>query len=171
MKDLIINLPKAKEDDTSISSFSEVIGDTPTPWRKDDIITFPQTIEGNAFKTKIGNKMYEYIVVTVKSDDGSEHPAKFFPSLFRRRVRRCNWEFVDGVEVATPTNDFIIAGGSIVDQLYSKKSRVNDVITAILGKSIRISAVHEFESQEYGTNKPKLQKVYDFEPEGWTIDA
>jgi hypothetical protein len=42
----------------------------------------------------------------------------------------------------------------------------------VLGKSIRISEVHEVESLKFGTtNEQDLAKVYDFEPEGWTIDA
>ena len=105
MQDLILYLEKAKAADESINSFSEVIGNVPTPWEKGDIITFPNTIEGNAFKTKIGNKKYEYIVVHVKSANGNERQANFFPSLFRRRARRCEYETVDGVEIAVPTNE------------------------------------------------------------------
>ena len=170
-KDLELYLAKAKAADEGISSFSEVIGNVPTPWEKGDVIAFPTVIKGNAFKTKIGNKKYEYIVVTVTGADGSTRFANFFPSLFRRRARKCDWDTVDGVEVATPTNEFVVAGGSIVNELYAKNSRVNDVVAAILGKSIRISEVHEVESQEFGTTNPELAKVYDFEPEGWTIDA
>lgn len=170
-KDLELHLAKASAADEGISSFSEVIGNVPTPWEKGDVITFPAVIKGNSFKKKIGNRKYEYIVVKVKSKDGSERCADFFPSLFRRRARVCDWETVDGVEVAVPTKDLVVAGGSIVTELYAKNSRVNDVVAAILGKSIRISEVHEVESQEYGTTNPELAKVFDFEPEGWTIDA
>lgn len=170
-KDLELYLAKAKAADEGISSFSEVIGNVPTPWEKGDVITFPTTIKNNAFKTKIGAKKYEYIVVHVKGADGSERYANFFPSLFRRRARKCDWDTVDGVEVATPTNEFVVAGGSIVNELYAKSSRVNDVVAAVLGKSIKISEVHEVESQEFGTTNPELAKVYDFEPEGWTIGA
>ena len=168
-KDLELYLAKAKAADEGISSFSEVIGNVPTPWEKGDVITFPAVIKGNSFKTKIGAKKYEYIVVTVTGADGSKRYANFFPSLFRRRARRCDWDTVDGVEVATPTNEFVVAGGSIVNELYAKNSKVNDVVAAILGKSIKISEVHEVESQEFGTTNPELAKVYDFEPEGWTI--
>jgi hypothetical protein len=168
-KDLELYLAKAKAADEGISSFSEVIGNVPTPWEKDDVITFPDTIKGNSFKTKIGNKKYEYIVVHVKSADGSERHANFFPSLFRRRARKCDWETQDGVDVAIPTNDFVVAGGSIITELYAKNSKMNDVVNALLGKSIRISEVHEVESQEFGSNNQELAKVYDFEPEGWTI--
>jgi hypothetical protein len=170
-KDLELHLAKASAADEGISSFSEVIGNVPTPWEKGDVITFPATIKGNAFKTKIGNRKYEYIVVKVNSKDGSERYANFFPSLFRRRARKCDWDTVDGVEVATPTKEFVVAGGSLITELYAKNSRVNDVIGLILGKSIRISEVHEVESQEFGTTNPELAKVYDFEPEGWTIGA
>ena len=55
-KDLELYLKKAKAADESISGFTEVIGNTPTPWEKDDVITFPDTIKGHSFKTKIGNK-------------------------------------------------------------------------------------------------------------------
>ena len=169
-KDLELYLAKAKAADESISGFTEVIGNPPVAWEKDDVITFPATIKGNSFKTKIGNKKYEYIVVHVKSADGSERYANFFPSLFRRRARKCDWDTVDGVEVATPTNDFVEAGGSIVTKIYKKRSRVNDVVLAVLSKKIRISDIHEVESQEFGSNNPELAKVYDFEPEGWTIE-
>lgn len=168
MQDLELYLAKAKETEVSISSFTEVIGNVPTPWKKGDIITFPTTIEGNAFKTPIGNKKYEYIVVSVKGADGTERFANFFPSLFRRRARVCNWETVDK---AIPTNDFVVAGGSIVDKLYTKAARMNDVMNKLLGKSIVISEVHEVESQEFGSTNPALVKVYDFEPEGWTIES
>ena len=166
-KDLELYLEKAKAADEMISSFSEVIGNIPTPWEKGDIITFPDTIEGNAFKTKIGNKKYEYIVVHIKGVDGAERQANFFPSLFRRR--RCVWETIDGVEVAIPTNDIVSAGGSIVEKLYKRHSKVNDVVNEVLGKSIRISEIHCVQSQEFGTDNPELAKVYDFEPEGWSI--
>ncbi len=169
MQDLILYLEKAKAADESINSFSEVIGNVPTPWEKGDIITFPNTIEGNAFKTKIGNKKYEYIVVHVKSANGNERQANFFPSLFRRRARRCEYETVDGVEIAVPTNEFVVAGGSIVSNLYSQKAKMNEVITSLLGKSIVISAVTVVDSNKFGTNEPDTVKVYDFEPEGWTI--
>ena len=169
MEELELYLEKAQAADESISSFTEVVGNVPTPWEKGDVITFPATIKGNAFKTKIGNKKYEYIVVHVKSADGSERQANFFPPLFRRRARVCEWKTVDGVDVTIPTNDFVVAGGSIVEQLYTKKRKVNDVVLAVLGKSIKISEVHEVKSQEFGTNNPELAKVYDFEPEGWTI--
>jgi hypothetical protein len=168
-KDLELYLAKAKAADEGISSFSEVIGNVPTPWEKSDVITFPTTVKGNSFKTKIGNKKYEYIVVHVKSADGSERHANFFPSLFRRRARKCDWETQDGVDVAIPTNDFVVAGGSIITELYAKNSKMNDVVNALLGKSIKISKVHEVESQEFGSNNQELAKVYDFEPEGWTI--
>ena len=65
-KDLELYLAKAKAADESIGSFTEVIGNVPTPWEKGDVITFPKTVKGNAFKTKIGNKKYEYIVVSVR---------------------------------------------------------------------------------------------------------
>lgn len=171
MEDLELYLKKAAASDEGIKSFSEVIGNIPSPWEKDDVITFPPTIKGNAFKTKIGNKKFEYIVVHVKSADGSERFANFFPSLFRRRARRCDWENVDGVDIAIPTNDFVAAGGSIVEKLYHKSSKVNDVVTAVLGKSIRISEVHEIESQEYGSNNQEMARVFDFEPHGWSLDA
>ena len=171
-KELELYLPpkKAKAADESISSFSEVIRNVPTPWEKGDIITFPNTIKGNSFKTKIGSKKFEYIVVHVKKADGSEHYANFFPSLFRRRVRKCYREQTkDGVDVAIPTDDFVVTGGSIVDKLFTKLSKMNDVVKAILGKSIRISEVDHVLSQGFGTTYPELVKVYDFEPEGWTI--
>jgi hypothetical protein len=171
MEDLELYLAKAKAADEGINSFSEVIGNIPTPWEKDDIITFPAVIKGNAFKTKIGSKKFEYIVVHVKKADGSEHYANFFPSLFRRRARKCDWETIDGIDVAVPTNDFVIAGGSIVEKLYNKNSKVNDVVVAVLGKSIKISEVHEVQSQEYGSTNQELAKVYDFEPHGWSLDA
>lgn len=170
-KDLELYLAKAKASDESISGFSEVIGNVPTPWEKDDIITFPTSIKGNSFKTKIGNKKYEYIVVHVKAADGGERYANFFPSLFRRRARKCDWDTVDGVDIAIPTNDFVEAGGSIVDKIYKKRSKVNDVVIAVLGKSIKISELHEVESQEFGSNKQDMAKVYDFEPVDWSIDA
>ena len=169
MEDLELYLPQKRTSDEPISSFTEVIGNVPTPWEKGDVITFPATIEYNSFKTKIGNKKYEYIVVHVKSADGSERQADFFPSLFRRRARKCDWDIVDGAYVVTPTNDFVTAGGSIVEQLYTKKSKINDVVLAVLGKSIRISKVYIVKSQEFGSTNPELAIVYDFEPEGWTI--
>lgn len=168
-QDLVLYLAKAKATEEPINSFTEVIGNVPTPWKKGDIITFPATIEGNAFKTKIGNKKYEYIVVSVKSADGTERYANFFPSLFRRRARKCIWETVDGIDKAIPTSEFVVAGGSIVTELYKKNSKMNEVINALLGKSIRISEVHKVESQEFGSENQQLAKVYNFEPEGWTI--
>ena len=171
MNELELYLEKAKASDEGIGSFSEVIGNVPTPWEKGDIITFPKTVKGNAFKTKIGNKKYEYIVVAVKGADGTERFANFFPSLFRRRARKCDWETVDGVDVAIPTKDFVVAGGSIVNKLYTKSARMNEVMNALLGKSIKISEVHEVESQEFGSENQQLAKVYDFEPEGWSLDA
>ena len=170
-KDLELYLAKAKASDEGIGSFTEVIGNVPTPWAQGDVITFPEAIKGNAFKTKIGNKKYEYIVVHVKSADNSERYANFFPSLFRRRARVCEWDTVDGVDVAIPTNDFVAAGGSIVEKLYTKAAKMNDVVNNLLGKSIEISEIHEVESQEFGSTNPKLAKVYDFEPEGWEIEA
>jgi hypothetical protein len=89
--------------------------------------------------------------------------------LFRRRARKCDWETIDGVDKAIPTNEFVVAGGSIVDKLYTKAAKMNDVMNALLGKSIKISEVHEVESQEFGSENQQLAKVYDFEPEGWTI--
>lgn len=169
-KDLELYLAKAKAADEGISGFTEVIGNVPTPWDKNDVITFPTVIKGNAFKTKIGNKKYEYIVVSVKGADGTERFANFFPSLFRRRARVCVWETVDGVEKAIPTNDFVVAGGSIVNDLYTKAAKMNDVINTLLGKSIRISEVHEVDSQEFGSENPQTAKVYDFEPEGWSLE-
>lgn len=169
-KDLELYLAKAKAADEGISGFTEVIGNVPTPWDKNDVITFPKVIKGNAFKTKIGNKKYEYIVVSVKGADGTERFANFFPSLFRRRARRCDWETIDGIDKAIPTNEFVEAGGSIVDRLYKKSAKTNDVVNALLGKSIRISEVHEVESQEFGSDNQQLAKVYDFEPEGWNLE-
>lgn len=169
MQDLIIGLQEKRATDESISSFSEAIGNVPTPWEKGEVITFPHTIEGNAFKTLIGNERLEYIVVHVKCADGSEREDKFFPSLFRKRVRKCEWDIVDGVNVATPTNYIFATGGSIVEPLYTKKSKVNDIVLAVLGKSIKISNVREVKSIEYGSRNPELAKVYDFEPEGWSI--
>lgn len=169
--ELELYLKKAKAADESISGFTEVIGNVPTPWEAGDVITFPTTIKGNSFKTKIGNKKYEYIVVSVKGADGTERYANFFPSLFRRRARVCNWETVDGVDKAIPTNDFVVAGGSIVEKLYTKAAKMNDVMNTLLGKSIKISEVHEVESQEFGSENQQLAKVYDFEPEGWTISG
>jgi hypothetical protein len=171
MNDLELYLAKAKAADEGIGSFTEIIGNVPTPWAQGDVITFPASIKGNAFKTKIGNKKYEYIVVHVKSADGSERYANFFPSLFRRRARKCEWDTIDGVDVATPTNEFVAAGGTIIEKLYTKSAKMNDVINALLGKSIEISEVHEVESQEFGTTNPELAKVYDFEPHGWSLDA
>jgi hypothetical protein len=170
-KELEIHLAKAAAADEGISSFTEVIGNIPTPWEQGDVIEFPAVIKGNAFKTKIGAKKYEYIVVTVTGADGTTRYANFFPSLFRRRARKCDWDTIDGVEVATPTNEFVVAGGSIVTELFAKNSRVNDVVVAVLGKKIKISKVHEVESQEFGSNNPQLAKVYDFEPEGWQING
>lgn len=169
MEELEIYLPKKRTSDEPISSFTEVIGNVPTPWEKGDVITFPATIEGNSFKTKIGNKMYEYIVVDVKSVDGCERQADFFPSLFRRRLRKYYWEETNGIWKAFQTNDFVVAGGSIVTEIYDKSRKVNDVVTAVLGKSIRISEVEYVWSLEFGTTNLELAKVYDFEPEGWTI--
>lgn len=171
MNELELYLAKAKAADESISSFSEVIGNVPSPWEKGDVITFPATIKGNAFKTKINGKKYDYIVVHVKSVDGTERYANFFPSLFRRRARKCEWDTVDGVDVAIPTNDFVSAGGSIVEQLYKKHSKVNDVILAILGKSIKISNVDPVESMKFGTTEQDIVKVYDFEPVGWSLSS
>lgn len=171
MEDLNLYLQKARAADESISGFTEVIGNTPSPWEQGDVITFPNTIKGNAFKTKIGNKKYEYIVVTVTSANGETRYANFFPSLFRRRARRCEYETVDGVEIAVPTNEFVVAGGSIVANLYSQKAKMNEVITSLLGKSIVISAVTVVDSNKFGTNEPDTVKVYDFEPKGWSFDA
>ena len=169
-KDLELSLKKAKPADEGISSFTETIGYVPTPLEKGDVITFPDTIKGNSFRTKIGARMYEYIVVHVKSADGNERQANFSPSLFRKRARVCDWDTVDGVDIAIPTKDFVDAGGSIVEKIYKKNAKVNDVVTAVLGKSIRIEEVHEVESLKFGTkNEQDLIKVYDFEPEGWTI--
>lgn len=170
-KDLELYLAKAKAADDSISSFSENINNVPVAWEKGDIITFPATIKNHAFKTKIGTKKYEYIVVHVKSADGSEHYANFFPSVFRRRARKCNWDTVDGVDVATPTNEWVSAGGSIIEILYKKNSKVNKVITELLGKSIEISKIHEVESNKYNTNEQDIVKVYDFEPHGWSLST
>lgn len=171
MEDLNLYLAKAKAADEPIGGFTEVIGNTPSPWEQGDVITFPNTIKGNAFKTKIGNKKYEYIVVTVTSATGETRYANFFPSLFRRRARRCEYETVDGVEIAVPTNDFVVAGGSIVANLYSQKAKMNEVITSLLGKSIVISAVTVVDSNKFGTNEPDTVKVYDFEPKGWSFVA
>lgn len=168
-KDLELYLAKAKAADSSISSFSENINNVPVAWEKGDIITFPATIKGHAFKTKIGTKNYEYIVVHVKSADGSEHYANFFPSVFRRRARKCDWDTEDGVDVAIPTNEWVSAGGSIIEMLYKKNSKVNKVITELLGKSIEISEIHEVESNKYNTNEQDIVKVYDFEPHGWSL--
>ena len=168
-KELILYLKKAKPADEVISSFTEAIGNVPTPWKKGDVITFPDTIKGNAFKTKIGVRKHEYIVVHVKSADGNERQANFFPSLFRRRIRRYTWDRVDGEVVNIPTNDFVAAGGSIVTEIYNKSRKVNDVVTAVLGKSIRISEVHVVLSLEFGSTNLENAKIYDFEPEGWTI--
>lgn len=169
MEDLNLYLSKARAADESISGFTEVIGNTPSPWEQGDVITFPNTIKGNAFKTKIGNKKYEYIVVSVTSANGETRYANFFPSLFRRRARRCEYETVDGVEIAVPTNDFVVAGGSIVTNLYSQKAKMNEVIASLLGKSIVISAVTVVDSNKFGTNEPDTVKVYDFEPKGWSL--
>jgi hypothetical protein len=169
MEDLNLYLAKAKAADEAIGSFTEVIGNTPSPWEEGDVITFPTTIKGNAFKTKIGNKKYEYIVVTVTSANGETRYANFFPSLFRRRARRCEYETVDGVEIAIPTNEFFVAGGSIVNNLYSQKAKMNEVIASLLGKSIVISAVTVVDSNKFGTNEPDTVKVYDFEPKGWSL--
>lgn len=168
-KELELYLKKAKPADEGISSFTEAIGNVPTPWEKGDVITFPDTIKGNAFKTKIGVRKHEYIVVHVKSADGNERQANFFPSLFRRRIRRYTWDRVDGEVVNIPTNDFVAAGGSIVTEIYNKSRKVNDVVTAVLGKSIRISEVHVVLSLEFGSTNLENAKIYDFEPEGWTI--
>lgn len=170
MEDLNLYLAKAKAADEAIGSFTEVIGNTPSPWEEGDVITFPTTIKGNAFKTKIGNKKYEYIVVTVTSANGETRYANFFPSLFRRRARRCEYETVDGVEIAVPTNEFFVAGGSIVTNLYSQKAKMNEVIASLLGKSIVISAVTVVDSNKFGTNEPDTVKVYDFEPKGWSLE-
>ena len=169
-KDLEIHLAKAAATDEGIKSFSEKIGNIPTPWEKGDIITFPKKIEGNSFKRKIGTDKFEYIVVTVTSVDGTTRPADFFPSLFRRRVRRCDIETRDDVPTAVPTNEYVAAGGSIVDKLYAKSCRVNDVVTAVLGKSIVISEVHEVDSCKFGTTEPATAKVFDFEPSGWKFE-
>lgn len=171
MEDLNLYLAKAKAADEPIGGFTEVIGNTPSPWEQGDVITFPTTIKNHAFKTKIGNKKYEYIVVTVTSANGETRYANFFPSLFRRRARRCEYETVDGVEIAVPTNDFVVAGGSIVENLYSQRAKMNEVITALLGKSIVISAVNIVDSNKFGTNEPDTVKVYDFEPKGWSFNA
>lgn len=171
-KDLELYLKKAKATDTAISSFSEAIGNAPVAWQEDDIITFPATIKGYSFKRKFNGRLLEYIVVTVTSPDGTTRPGDFFPSLFRKRARKCDWDTVDGVDIAVPTKEFAEAGGSIVEKIYKKNSKVNDVVTAVLGKSIRISAVHEVESLKFGTvNEQDIAKIYDFEPEGWSIDG
>ncbi len=168
-KDLELYLAKAKAADTGINSFSENINNVPVAWEKGDIITFPPTIKNHSFKTKIGGKSYEYIVVHVKSANDSEHYANFFPSVFRRRARKCDWDTVDGVDVAIPTNEWVSAGGSIIEILYKKNSKVNKVITELLGKSIVISELHEVESNKYSTNEQDIVKVYDFEPHGWSL--
>ena len=132
MQDLILGLPITRATDESISSFSEAIGNVPTPWEKGDVITFPDTIEGNAFKTLIGNMMLEYIIVDVMCADGSERRDKFFTSLFRKRARLCEWKIVDGVNVAIPTNFIFTTGGSIVERLCTKNSKANDIVLAVL---------------------------------------
>lgn len=174
-KDLELHLSKARANDEGISSFSETIGNSPVAWKKNDIIYFPTTIKGNSFKRKFNGRKLEYIVVKVKSEDGTIRPGDFYPSLFRKRARKCDWDTVDGVDIAIPqqgSDAFVVAGGSIVEKIYNKNSRVNDVVTAVLGKAVRISEVHEVESLKYGTaNEQDMAKVYDFEPEGWTIDA
>jgi hypothetical protein len=174
-KDLELYLKKAKATDEGISSFSDTIGNSPVSWKKDDVITFPAVIKGNSFKRKFNGRKLEYIVVKVTSEDGTERYGDFFPSLFRKRARKCDWDTVDGVDVAIPQQGpdaFVVAGGSIVEKIYNKNSKVNDVVVAVLGKSIRISEVHEVESLKFGTtNEQDMAKVYDFEPEGWTIDA
>ena len=173
-KDLELYLKKAKAQDTAITSFTETIGNPPVAWQENDIIIFSTTIKGNSFKRKVNGRLLEYIVVKVKSADGTERCGDFFPSLFRRRARRCDWDTVDGVDVAIPQQGpdaFAEAGGSIVEKIYKKNAKVNDVVTAVLGKAIRVSAVHEIESLRFGTtNEQDLAKVYDFEPEGWTIE-
>lgn len=163
MQDLILGLPINRATDESISSFSETIGNVTTPWEKGDVITFPDTIEGNAFKTLIGNKKLEYIIVDVRCADGSERRDKFFPSLFRKRTRLCEWKIVDGVNVAIPTDIIFTTGGNIVERLCTKNSKVNDIVLAVLGKSIRISKVLEVKSREFGSINPELVKVYHFE--------
>lgn len=163
MQDLILGLTKNQATDESISSFSEAIGNVPTPWEKGDVITFPDTIEGNAFKTLIDNKKLEYIIVDVRCADGSERRDKFFPSLFRKRTRLCEWKIVDGVNVAIPTDIIFTTGGNIVKRLCTKNSKVNDIVLAVLGKSIRISKVLEVKSLEFGSTNPELVKVYHFE--------
>lgn len=174
-KELELYLKKAKAQDTAISGFTETIGNAPAAWQENDIITFPATIKGNSFKRKFNGRLLEYIVVKVKSADGTERYGDFFPSLFRKRARICDWDTIDGVDVAIPhqgPDAFAAAGGSIVEKIYKKNAKVNDVVLAVLGKSIRISEVHEIESLKFGTaNEQDLAKIYDFEPEGWTIDA
>lgn len=174
-KDLELYLKKAKAQDTAISGFTETIGNAPAAWQENDVITFPATIKGNSFKRKFNGRLLEYIVVKVKSADGTERYGDFFPSLFRKRARICDWDTVDGVDVAIPhqgPDAFAEAGGSIVEKIYKKNAKVNDVVLAVLGKSIKISEVHEIESLKFGTaNEQDLAKIYDFEPEGWTIDA
>lgn len=174
-KELELYLKKAKAQDTAISGFTETIGNAPAAWQENDIITFPATIKGNSFKRKFNGRLLEYIVVKVKSADGTERYGDFFPSLFRKRARICDWETIDGVDVAIPhqgPDAFAAAGGSIVEKIYKKNAKVNDVVLAVLGKSIKISEVHEIESLKFGTaNEQDLAKIYDFEPEGWTIDA
>lgn len=170
-KDLELYLAKAQAADEGIKSFSEVIGNVPTPWEKGDTLEFPDKIIGNSFKTKIGTKKYEYIVVKVTGADGLVRYANFFPSLFRRRARVCEIDSKDGVDIAVPTDEFVVAGGSIVEKLYQKSSRVNDVVNAVLGRKIVISEVREVTTQKYGTTEPDTTKVYDFEPKGWSLDA
>lgn len=174
-KDLELYLKKAKAQDTAITSFSETIGNSPVAWQEGDIIIFPATIKGNSFKRKFNGRLLEYIVVKVKSVDGTERYGDFFPSLFRKRARICDWDTVDGVDIAIPhqgPDAFAAAGGSIVEKIYKKNAKVNDVVTAVLGKAIRVSEVHEIESLKFGTaNEQDMAKIYDFEPEGWTIDA
>ena len=174
-KDLELYLKKAQAQDTAITSFTETIGNPPVAWQKGDIIIFPSSIKGNSFKRKVNGRLLEYIVVKVKSADGTERCGDFFPSLFRRRARICDWDTVDGVDIAIPRQGpdaFAEAGGSIVEKIYKKNARVNDVVTAVLGKAIRVSEVYEIESLKFGTtNEQDMAKVYDFEPEGWTIEA
>ena len=174
-KDLELYLKKAKVQDVAITSFSEAIGNAPVAWQKGDIISFPATIKYNSFKRKFNGRMLEYIVVKVTSVDGTTRYGNFFPSLFRKRARKCDWETVDGVDIAIPQQGpdaFVVAGGSIVEKIYKKNAKVNDVVTAVLGKAIRIEEVHEVESLKFGTiNEQDIIKVYDFEPEGWTIGS
>ena len=102
-KDLELYLKKAKAQDTAITSFSETIGNSPVAWQENDIIIFPATIKGNSFKRKFNGRLLEYIVVKVKGADGTERYGDFFPSLFRKRARRCDWDTVDGVDIAIPS--------------------------------------------------------------------